>query len=96
MTRAAARQPYGAFKERLMEDDWVEIRNCAWLHEAEFIASLLAADDIQTLVPDANTVGVYPGLVPALGGIRVLVRRSDVRKATERLATFDTDPPPAA
>jgi hypothetical protein len=79
-----------------MEDDWVEIRNCAWLHEAEFIASLLEADDIQVLVPDANTVGVHPGLVPALGGIRVLVRRSDVRKATERLATVDPGPPPAA
>lgn len=68
-------------------DDWVEVRNCAWLHEAEFIRSVLESGGIESMIPDEQTHGVLP-LAPMLGGVRVLVRRSDVDRAKELLTTL--------
>ena len=75
-----------------MEDDWVQVQNCNWLHQANFIVSVLEGEGIETFVPDAYTLGARPDLGAALGGVRVLVRASDLDRAREVLAAV-TDVP---
>lgn len=68
-------------------NEWIEVGNCAWLHEAEFIRSVLDSAGIESMIPDEQTHGVLP-LAPMLGGVRVLVRRSDLDRAKELLTTL--------
>lgn len=70
---------------REVGDDWVELRSCVWLHEAHLLQSVLAAAGIETQVPDEQTLGVQPFLSPMLGGVRVLVRETDLERAREVL-----------
>ncbi len=51
--------------------------------------SVLEGAGIEVLLPDEYTLGVDPGLVPALGGVRLLVRADDVQQAQDliRLAS---------
>ena len=56
-----------------------------WLHEAHLIVSVLEAEGIQAVIPDAYTLGVRPELANALGGVRVLVRASDLDRANDAL-----------
>jgi hypothetical protein len=72
-------------------DEWVQVQNCNWLHEANFLASVLAGAGIEAFVPDAYTLGARPDLTAALGGIRVLVRASEVERAREVLAAASAD-----
>ena len=74
-----------------MEDDWVEVQNCNWLHEASVVVSVLEADVIEVFLPDAHTLGARPELSAALGGVRVLVRASDLARAREVLAAVISD-----
>ena len=67
------------------DTEWVEVRSCSFLHEAEFFKSLLEAEGIHVFLPDEHTIGVDPGLAPAFGGVRVLVRADDVARAVEIL-----------
>ena len=76
-----------------IEDEWVQVQNCNWLHQANFIVSVLESEGLEALVPDAYTLGAGPHLTPALGGIRVLVRASDLERAREVLAAAITDLP---
>jgi hypothetical protein len=69
-----------------VEDDWVEVHNCNWLHEASLVVAVLEADGIETFMPDSYTLGARPELSAALGGVRVLVRASDLERAREVLA----------
>lgn len=69
-----------------MDDELVTVRNCNYLHEAEFIKSVLEADGIAAEIPDAYMAGVQPMLGAAIGGIRVLVRSSDLERAGQALA----------
>ena len=69
-----------------MDDEWVQVTNCNWLHEAHFITSVLNAEGIEAFVPDAYTVGANPILATALGGIRVLVHAADLDRARAALA----------
>jgi hypothetical protein len=62
-------------------EDWVEVRNCAWLHEAQFLGSVLDSAGIEWLIPNEYTIGVHPGFVPAIGGIRLLVHARDLENA---------------
>jgi putative signal transducing protein len=62
-------------------NDWTEVWNCNWPHEAQFFKSVLESAGIDVFLPDEYTVGVDPGLVPALGGVRILVRANDVAEA---------------
>jgi GNAT superfamily N-acetyltransferase len=57
-----------------------------WLHEAQVIASVLEVEGIVAVIPDAHTLGVRPELATALGGVRVLVRASDLERANDVLA----------
>lgn len=70
----------------MVDDPWVQVQNCNWLHEANFIVSVLAGAGIEAFVPDAYTLGVGPQLTPALGGVRVLVRASALERARHVLA----------
>jgi Putative prokaryotic signal transducing protein len=67
------------------QTEWVEVRSCAFLHEAEFFKSLLEADGIDVFLPDEYTLGVDPGLAPGFGGVRILVRHEDLSRAREVL-----------
>jgi hypothetical protein len=66
--------------------DWVEIRSCTWLHEAEMIRSVLESVGIASMIPNEYTLAAQPLYAPAIGGVRVLVQRSDVERAKEVLA----------
>lgn len=61
-----------------MADEWVVIRHCNWLHEAQLIKSVLEAEEIDVQIPDEHTHGVQPGI----GAVRVLVRSSELEGAT--------------
>jgi hypothetical protein len=70
---------------------WVEVWNCAWIHEAQFLKSVLEAAGIEALLPDEHTLGVDPGLVPALGGVRLLVHADDFEQARELIESESTE-----
>ena len=76
-----------------VEDDWVQVQNCNWLHEATLVVSVLEGDGIEAFLPDAYTLGSRPELAAALGGVRVLVRASDLDRAREVLASAIPDLP---
>ena len=65
--------------------DWVVIRNCLNIIEANFIRSVLEGSGIQCFLPDEHTIGVRPELALALGGVRILVRAHDFERANEVL-----------
>lgn len=70
----------------LRAENWVVVRNCGWLHEADVIVAVLDAEGIDAFIPDANMACIRPELIGFMGGIRVLVRASDLALARERLA----------
>ena len=72
--------------------DWVEVRNCNYLHEAQFLKSVLDSEDIESLIPDQYTLGVDPLYVAALGGVRLMVRAADLDRARELLASAGNAP----
>ena len=80
-----------------MDDAFVTVRSCNWLHEAEFVKSVLAAEGIEADIPDEHTMGVQPLYGAAIGGVRVRVRSEYFARATEALAAVLenplTDPP---
>ena len=76
------------------QTEWVEVRSCAFLHEAEFVKSLLEAEGIEVFLPDEYTLGVDPGLAPGFGGVHVLVRSKDVQRANDVLASPSNAPAP--
>ena len=80
-----------------MDETLVTVRSCNWLHEAEFVKSVLAAEGIEADIPDEHTMGVQPLYGAAIGGVRVRVRQEDFARATETLAAVLenplTDPP---
>ncbi len=71
---------------------WIEVHNCNWLHEAQFLASVLDAAGIQALIPDEYTVGIQPLYTPALGGIRIMVHAEDEARAREVLNSAARNP----
>jgi len=70
---------------------WVEVRNCNWLHEAQFLKSVLDSEGVESLIPDQYTIGVDPAYIAALGGVRLLVRAEDGERANEILASAAID-----
>lgn len=70
-----------------MEQGWAVIRSCSWLHEAEFVKSLLESEGLDVQIPDEYAVGVNPGYTNMLGGIRVLVHADQLERANEVLET---------
>jgi hypothetical protein len=74
------------------ENAWVEVRNCIWLQEALVIRSLLDSAGIEAMIPDEYTLGVHPFYALALGGVRVLVRASDLSRAVGLLDASTSNP----
>ena len=72
--------------------DWVEVASCTWLHEAAFLQSVLEAAGIDATIPNEHTLGVQPLYAPLLGGVRVLVRRENLERAREVLASGPAAP----
>ena len=72
-------------------EEWVVVRNCGFVHEADVIAAVLEAEGIETFIPDSHMAGIRPELSGALGGIRVLVRESDLELAREALAVEEAE-----
>ena len=68
-----------------MSSEWVEVRNCNWVHEAQFFRSVLGSAGIEVFIPDEHTLSVQPMYGAALGGVRVLVRSVDRDRAAELL-----------
>jgi hypothetical protein len=78
-------------------DDWVQVRNCNWLHQAQFLKSVLESEGIDVQLPDEHVLGVQPFYGAAIGGVRVMVRPADLQRATELLdSVADADPPAAS
>jgi hypothetical protein len=69
----------------LRPEEWMVVRNCGWLHEADLIAAVLDAHGIDAFVPDAHMASIRPELIGFIGGIRVLVRESELELAREAL-----------
>ena len=72
-----------------METNWVEVRNCNFLHEAEFLKSVLDAAGIESSIPNEYTIGVQP-YANVFGGVRLLVRDVDLERAAEVLGATNT------
>jgi ribosomal-protein-alanine N-acetyltransferase len=72
-----------------MDENWVEVRNCNWLHQAYFVKSVLEGDGIEVLIPDEHLLGVQPLYANAVGGARVLVRAADLERAAEILRSVE-------
>jgi hypothetical protein len=66
------------------DDELVVVRTYGFRHQAEVGRSMLAANEVDALIVADDAGGLQPGLD---GGsrVRLLVRRSDERKATELL-----------
>ena len=68
-----------------MSNEWVEVRRCLWLHEAQLFKSVLASALIEARIPDEYTFGVQAVGANFLDGVRVLVRPEDAERAREVL-----------
>ncbi|MBW3570454.1 MAG: DUF2007 domain-containing protein [Gemmatimonadetes bacterium] len=77
----------------LRAEEWVVVRNCAWLHEADVIAAVLDAHGIDAFIPDLHTASIRPELAGFIGGIRVLVRECDLELARQVLEDEEDELP---
>ena len=68
-----------------MDDPLVTVRSCNWLQEAEVIKSVLAAEGIEAEIPDEHLMGVQPLYGAGIGGVKVMVRSSDLDRAEDAL-----------
>jgi hypothetical protein len=78
----------------VVSEDWKVIRRCNFLHEAELLRSVLTAADIEARIPDEHTVGVNPGYINMMGGVRLLVRSEDFDRASTILDDTGDRPRP--
>lgn len=77
-----------------METPWVQVRNCRYVHEAEFFKSVLDAAGIEALIPDEHMLTVQSLYITALGGVRLMVRPEDLERAAEVLDSAAEPAPP--
>ena len=68
----------------------MQVRNCMWVHEAEFLKSVLDAAGIEAAIPNKLTLSIQPLYANAMGGVQLLVRRADLARAIEVLDTAPT------
>ena len=73
-----------------MEGEWVEIRRCTWLHQAQLLKSVLESAGIQSRIPNEHTTGVHPLLGIGLGGVQLLVKQNDAERAEQLLESHDS------
>jgi hypothetical protein len=68
-----------------MTYDWIELRRCHWLHEAQFLKSVLEGSGIEAVISSEHTLGIQPLCANAFGGARLLVHPADFQRASELL-----------
>jgi len=68
-----------------MSANFVAVRTCTSLHEAEVVKSILEAEGIEAAIPDEYSLGVQPFLGFTAAGARVVVRTEDLERATAAL-----------
>jgi len=68
-------------------DEWVLFRTYSNIHEASFYRSVLEGSGVECFLPDENIAGMRPELSLMIGGVRMLVRKSDLRRAEDVLAS---------
>ena len=61
--------------------DWVIILTFTYPHEAHFAKSKLDSEGISTLIQDELTAQVYNFISNAVGGVKLLVKKTDYEKA---------------
>ncbi len=66
-------------------EDWMVVYTATYPSEVYMAQSLLEADGIATFLKDELTVQVYSFYSTALGGIKLMVLESDVKRAHELL-----------
>ena len=64
------------------KDEWVVVRSCIWIHEAQLVKSLLDGSGVESIIPDEYFLSANPHYGLALGGARVMVRASDLEQAS--------------
>ena len=64
-----------------MTGEWVVVRQCATMHEAIVLRSVLEGAGVACVLPDEHTLGVHPGLAYLSAGVRMLVRAEDLERA---------------
>jgi len=57
--------------------------------EAELAKGLLESKSIKAMVSADDAGGLHPALLWATGGVRLLVMKKDIQKATEVLESFN-------
>jgi hypothetical protein len=72
-----------------MAHEWVVVRHCGSLQEAEFLKSVLETEGIEVKIPDEYTLGVDPGLTNAFGGVRLMSPAADATRAEEILVAAE-------
>ena len=77
-----------------MYHDWAVVRSCSYLHEAEFVKSLLESEGLDVQIPDEYAVGVNPGYTNMLGGVRVMVHADQLQRANEVLESAEPSAAP--
>ena len=77
---------------RRVSDEWVMLRNCGTIHEAYFFRSVLEGSGIESFLPDEHMSAIRPELVWLLGGVRLMVPKSQAPYAAEVLAQVETGP----
>ena len=77
-----------------MPNNFVLVRTCNDLQEASILRSVLEGSGIEALIADENFASLYPGVMITTGGVRLLVRATDLERANDVLdTTTDEDPP---
>lgn len=75
------------------DENWVTLSTYSWLSDAQVARSLLEANDIVTMIPEENTVGVIPYMTAMQ--VRILVRKKDLPLAKELLSSGPAESDPA-
>ena len=65
--------------------EWVVAATCTWLHEAQFLKSVLESAGIVATIPNEYVLGVQPFYSNLIGGANVLVQADDLPRAREVL-----------
>lgn len=78
----------------LRPDEWVVVRNCGWMYEADVLVAVLHAEGIDAFIPDAHMAAIRPELIGFFGGVRVMVPASQLALAHEALVEEEPAPLP--
>jgi hypothetical protein len=76
-----------------MSNELVIVARAFSVSEAMVIQSMLRANDIETVLFDMNTVNLDPGMMLAVGGIRIMALAEDAEAAWALIHELQDDEP---